>query len=157
MTVGTTDLDPIDRRIVGALLADGRQTWQALADHVGLSPSATTDRVRRLEARGVLAGYGARVPAAAVGRPLEAWVAVVLAEASDGSGFEAAIRDEPAIVEAVHLTGAADYEVRALCADTAELDALVRRLKRDHGAARTETRIVLDRPSGPAYLPPPQR
>ncbi|WP_083441424.1 Lrp/AsnC family transcriptional regulator [Nitriliruptor alkaliphilus] len=155
MTAGTPALDLIDRRIVDALLRDARLTWQALADEIGLSPSATTDRVRRLEARGVLAGYGARVPAAVIGRPLEAWVAVVLAEPADGSDFEAAIRGEPAIVEAVHLTGSADYEVRALCADTAEVDALVRRLKSEHGAARTETRIVLDRPYGPALLPPP--
>lgn len=153
--MGTTGLDVIDRRIVEALLQDARLTWQALADRVGLSPSATTERVRRLEARGVLAGYGARVPAAMVGRPLEAWVAVVLSEPADGSHFEAAIRGEPAIVEAVHLTGSADYEVRALCADTAEVDALVRRLKAEHGAARTETRIVLDRPFGPALLPAP--
>lgn len=152
--MGTTELDLIDRRIVDELLADGRQTWQTLADRIGLSPSATTDRVRRLQARGVIAGFSARVPAVAVGRPLEAWVAVVLAEPADGSHFEAAIRGEPAIVEAVHLTGSADYEVRALCADTAEVDALVRRLKAEHGAARTETRIVLDRPSGPALLPP---
>lgn len=104
----------------------------------------------------MLAGYGARVPAAAVGRPLEAWVAVTLAHAADGTAFEAAIGREPAIVEAVHITGAADYEVRALCADTGEVDALVRRLKSEHGAARTETRIVLDRTFGPALLPPPR-
>lgn len=151
-----TVIDAIDRRIVDALLEDARITWQALAERAGLSPSATTERVRRLESRGVVTGYGARVPAAAVGRPLEAWVAVTLAHAADGTAFEAAIAREPAIVEAVHLTGAADYEVRALCADTGEVDALVRRLKAEHGAARTETRIVLDRTFGPALLPPPR-
>lgn len=148
-------LDPIDRAIVDALLVDGRCSWQALADQVGLSPSATTDRVRRLRERGVITGFQARVPADAVGRPLEAWVAVSLAAPRDGRAFEDALRGEPAVVEALHLTGAADYEIRILCADTEELDVLVRRIKAEFGAQRTETRIVLGRVHGPAHLPPP--
>jgi Lrp/AsnC family leucine-responsive transcriptional regulator len=61
----------------------------------------------------------------------------------DNDGFERAIVPLTAIVEAAHLTGRADYELRVLCRDAAELDALLRRLKRECGAADTETRIVL--------------
>ena len=51
------ELDGIDRRILRALQADGRITYDVLAAHVNLSPSATLRRVKRLEESGVIAGY----------------------------------------------------------------------------------------------------
>jgi Lrp/AsnC family transcriptional regulator, leucine-responsive regulatory protein len=143
--VASRPLDRIDRDILGVLAQEGRITWQALADRVRLSPSATTDRVRRLERDGTITGYGARIDPAAVGRRLEAWVAVQVDPPVSRERFEAAVRREVAVIDAVHLTGSADYELRVRCRDTSELDVLVRRLKDEHGATRTETRVVLDR------------
>ena len=138
-------LDDIDRRILGVLADEGRITWLDLADRVALGPSATTERVRRLERRGVIEGYGARVSDAAVGRPLEARVAVTIAEGLDPSTIAAGFLAEESIVDAVHLTGADDYELTLRCADTAELDAVLVRLKQERGVSRTHTRIVLNR------------
>jgi Lrp/AsnC family leucine-responsive transcriptional regulator len=52
-----------------------------------------------------------------------------------------------AVTEVLHLTGAPDYQLRIACRDTAELDALLRSLRRRLGAADTETTIILR--SGP--------
>jgi Lrp/AsnC family transcriptional regulator, leucine-responsive regulatory protein len=69
-------VEETDRAIVAALALDGRLSFTDLAEKVGLSVSATHQRVRRLEQRGVLKGYGARVDYAALGLSLTAFVAI---------------------------------------------------------------------------------
>jgi Lrp/AsnC family transcriptional regulator, leucine-responsive regulatory protein len=69
-------VEEIDRAIVAALTVDGRLSYTDLAEKVGLSVSAVHQRVRRLEQRGVLKGYAARVDYTAINLPLTAFVAV---------------------------------------------------------------------------------
>lgn len=69
-------LDDVDRILVRELVADGRATLAELAASARLSVSAVQSRVRRLEARGVIAGYSARVDPEAVGHLLSAFVAI---------------------------------------------------------------------------------
>ena len=54
-------IDPISRRILQLLSADGRASYQAIADEVGLSRPAVMERVKRLEEGGYITGYTARV------------------------------------------------------------------------------------------------
>jgi Lrp/AsnC family leucine-responsive transcriptional regulator len=136
-------MDDIDREILSQLVRDGRISYRDLGAAVGLSANAAADRVRRLRRAGVIAGFTAIVDPAAGDRRLEAVIDVKLRPEQDDDGFEAAIERWPAIVEAAHLTGRADYELRVACRDAAELDDLLRRLKREARAAETETRIVL--------------
>ncbi len=140
------ELDAIDREILASFGRQGRITWLALADEVGLSPSAATERVRRLERAGVIAGSHAEVASGALGRPLEARIAATLEADTDRGRFLRALESEPAVVDAVHLTGPHDYEVTVRCADTDELDGLLTRLKERHHVERTDTRIVLANP-----------
>lgn len=69
-------MEETDRAIVAALTTDGRLSYTDLAEKVGLSVSAAHQRVRRLEQRGVIQGYAARVSHAALGLPLTAFVAI---------------------------------------------------------------------------------
>jgi Lrp/AsnC family leucine-responsive transcriptional regulator len=69
-------VEATDRAIIAALTSDGRLSYTDLADKVGLSVSAVHQRVRRLEQRGVIQGYAARVSYEAVGLPLTAFVAI---------------------------------------------------------------------------------
>src|SRR6266581_2357338 len=55
-----TELDAVDRKILRLLATDGRSSYQALADEVGLSRPAVMERVKRLEEAGYITGYGAR-------------------------------------------------------------------------------------------------
>src|ERR1700745_3278622 len=70
------DLDEIDRHIVFELARDARLANNALADRVGIAPSTCLGRVRSLRERGVIRGYHADVDPAALGRPLQAMLAV---------------------------------------------------------------------------------
>src|SRR3989449_4141413 len=71
-----TELDAVDRKILRLLATDGRSSYQALADEVGLSRPAVMERVKRLEEAGYITGYGARVDRAKAGFPVTAFVAV---------------------------------------------------------------------------------
>src|SRR6202011_6297690 len=91
-------LDDIDRILVRALVADGRATLSELAASAGLSVSAGQSRVRRLESRGVVTGYSARINPEAVGKMLSAFVAITPLDPSQPDDAPARLEHIPAIV-----------------------------------------------------------
>jgi Lrp/AsnC family transcriptional regulator, leucine-responsive regulatory protein len=136
-------LDRIDRRIVDILLGEARISWRELADRVHLVPSSVADRVRRLEERGVIRGYTARLDPAALGRSVRAVVDVALAPGVDPESFERHLAGRDEVSLALYVTGPADYTLVVDCDGAAGLDAFVRWLKVDAGVARTESKFVL--------------
>ena len=114
---------------------------------VGLSANAAAERVRRLRADGVITGFEARIDPASGGRTLQALVCVTLARDTDSDEFAKQAARLERVIEVLHLTGAPDYQLRVACRDTAELDSLLRTLRVRHGAADTDTTIILR--SGP--------
>lgn len=147
-------LDATDRAIVDALCADGRATYQELGRRIGLSPTATADRVRRLHRSGVITGYRAIVDPDHLGRTVEATMDVRLVNGADRDVFAAVLRRQPAVVEAVHVTGHYDYQLRLFCTGTTELDQLLSVLKQEAGVVESETRLLLHRISGLNALGP---
>ena len=136
-------MDSLDRKIIGELQADGRISVTDLAERLPLSLSATSERLKRLTETGVITGFHARIDPELAGRTIEALVDVRLGPgayssepAFDAPGFDA-------VVDAVHLTGRFDLQLRVMAADVAELDTLLGRLKDDIGAEETNTRLVL--------------
>lgn len=143
MADDSTEIDRLDRRIIDELRTDGRISWRELADRVHLAPSSVADRVRRLEQRGIIRGYSARVDPAAFGRSVRAVIDVSLPAGVDPSGFEALLAGRDEVALAVYVTGPADYTIIADCAGAEGLDTFIRWLKADAGVARTESRFVL--------------
>ncbi|HNJ97940.1 MAG TPA: Lrp/AsnC family transcriptional regulator [Ilumatobacteraceae bacterium] len=136
-------LDKIDRRIVGILGREGRISWKELADRVHLAPSSAADRVRRLEAAGVIQGYAARIDPGALGRDVRAVVDVGLPPGADPAAFEARLAEREEVALAMYVTGPADYTIVVDCAGAEGLDAFIRWLKSEAGVARTESKFVL--------------
>jgi Lrp/AsnC family transcriptional regulator, leucine-responsive regulatory protein len=136
-------LDEIDTNILRCLTEDGRMSFRDLGERVSLSPNAARDRVRALVARGVITGFHAHVDIGRVDRRLRAIVDVRLRSPDHAEQFERLIRAHPGVEEAVHLTGPSDYVVRVACADTTELDDLIRSMKEEGGVRDTQTRLVL--------------
>jgi Lrp/AsnC family transcriptional regulator, leucine-responsive regulatory protein len=138
-----SQLDDLDRKIVEVLRRDGRIPFRVLGDEIGLSANATADRVRGLLRRGVITGFTAIVDDSATARSLEAVVDLRLAHEEQRASFEEALRELPAIVGAVHLTGPFDYQLRLACGEATEIDATIAKLKRRRFVRDTQTRIVL--------------
>ncbi|MGB1034569.1 MAG: Lrp/AsnC family transcriptional regulator [Primorskyibacter sp.] len=115
------DIDNIDRRILRVLEDDGRISNLALADRVGLSPSACLRRVSGLERRGVIAGYRAVLSPEARGVGFVAYVTVGLSQHTKRAqeAFEQAISRSPEVRECHNITGAWEYLLRVEAADLA--------------------------------------
>jgi Lrp/AsnC family leucine-responsive transcriptional regulator len=97
-------LDPTDWQILAVLQGDGRISFAELARQVAMSPSAVTERVRRLEEAGVITGYRAVIDAERVGLGL---LALVRLRYPTGNyrPFYALLDTTPEIIEAHHVTG----------------------------------------------------
>jgi Lrp/AsnC family transcriptional regulator, leucine-responsive regulatory protein len=136
-------MDEIDDRILGILATNGRASFAAIGEEVGLSPHGAADRVRRLERDGVITGYAARIDPAGVGRSLDAFIDVRLLPTTDSEEFEQRVARLASVREVAFLTGRFDFQLRVACRDADDLNDTVRAVRREAGAAGTETRIVL--------------
>lgn len=138
--------DPINRRIVEALQADGRLTNQELADRVGLSPSPCLRRVKALEAASVISGYVALVDPATAGLSVTAFVRVRLDQQDDHhlQRFEAEVQRFPEVMECYLMTGESDYQLRLLVGSLAEFEDFLRqKLTRIAGISQVTTSFAL--------------
>lgn len=146
-------IDTLDERILSELQSNGRLTMKSLAERVGLSSPAMIERVRRLEERGVLAGYRAIVDPAAIGRPLTALISVDL-DRRHHDVFLNRLRSEPSVESCHRITGEHSYLVKVHVASIDELEVLVDELA-DAGA-KCSTNIVLSSPIQGAPVIPPE-
>ncbi len=141
-----SNLDPIDRRILEELQANGRITNQELADLVGLSPSPCLRRVRQLEAENVIARYVALIDPEAMGLSVTAFVRIRLDQQDDRhlAEFEAAVAGFPEVMECYLMTGEADYQLRVLVTSLGAFEDFLRhRLTRVPGVANVTTSFAL--------------
>ena len=123
------NLDRIDHRLLAELQADGRISNTELAQRVGLSQSACLRRVQRLEAAGVIEGYGARLNPAALGKGETVFIEITLSRQSEDAldAFERAAAASPDILECHLMAGDYDYLLRLAVADTADYERLHRK------------------------------
>lgn len=144
---GVGHLDDVDRCILRHLADDGRVRLRTLASSTGLSESAVSTRIHRLQANGMVVGYYARLDPTRLGRPIQAVVRLRVAADVRPSAFEDLLRSLPTVVDAWQLAGDADYEVRVACRDVPNLHATLAALH-DGGATDRVTSLVLNQVPG---------
>lgn len=113
--------DHLDRRILRELQRDGRISTVDLAERVGLSPTATSDRMKRLQKDGFIIGFTARLDAHRLGLDLLVFVEVYLDKTTPDAfeRFAAAVRRAPEVLECHMVAGGFDYLVKTRVADMA--------------------------------------
>lgn len=153
-------LDKLDRHILRSLQANGRVTYDQIADEVGLSPSAVLRRVRRLEESGVIDRYVALVKPSAVGLGLIAYVNVRLekhagaAKRNPMDEFRASVMGWPEVVECAALTGEMDFLLRLVVADMAAYSRfMMDTLLRHPSVQDCKTSFVMDKVKSTTVLP----
>lgn len=153
-------LDKLDRMILRSLQADGRATYEQLAEQVSLSPSAVLRRVKRLEASGVIDSYVALVKPEKVGLGLTAYLSVRLEKHTESHKrnpmdlFRASVQSWPEVVECAALTGEMDYFLRVVVEDMGHYSRFVMDTLLKHPSVQDcKTSFVLDRVKATTALP----
>ena len=139
-------LDEIDRHLVRELALDARLANNALAERVGIAPSTCLGRVRSLRERGVIRGYHADVDPAALGRPLQAMIAVRLQAHARGRirGFVAETAGLPEVLNVFFLAGKDDFLLHVAAASTSALRDFVETLSANTDVSYTETSLIFE-------------
>jgi len=139
-------LDALDKAILTALLADGRQSQVELAERVPLSPTAIARRIKALEQAGVIEGYQARINRKALGLTMMVVVQISLESQSEEllAAFEKAAAAAPSIVSCYMMSGQDDYFITVLARDLADFERIHKQqLSRLPGVARLHSSFVL--------------
>jgi len=138
-------VDDLDRRILVKLQEDGSLTNARLAEAIGLSQSAMSERVRRLQQEGHITGYRALLDPASVGLHLQAFVATGLVRHGTDSieTFETGIVAIPGVRACYHVAGRFDYLVHVAVRDLEHLGRLVKYdIAAIPGVDKAETMLV---------------
>jgi len=138
-------LEPIDRAILRELASDGRISYTELAERVGLSVSAVHQRVRRLEQRGVVRGYGAKLDGEQIGLPLTAFISLTPIDPAAPDDYPQRLEHLPQIEACYSVAGEESYILRVRVASPAALEDLLRQI-REAANVSTRTTVVLSTP-----------
>ncbi|SHF14178.1 Lrp/AsnC family transcriptional regulator [Streptoalloteichus hindustanus] len=138
-------LEPIDRAILRELASDGRCSYTDLAERVGLSVSAVHQRVRRLEQRGVVTGYAARLDGELVGLGLTAFISLTPFDPAAPDDYPQRLEHLPQIEACYSVAGDESYILRVRVASPAGLEELLRQI-REAANVSTRTTVVLSTP-----------
>ncbi|HXW97048.1 MAG TPA: Lrp/AsnC family transcriptional regulator [Gemmatimonadales bacterium] len=137
-------LDTTDLAILRLLQQNARITNADIARQLDMAPSAILDRIRKLEGRGVITGYTARIDPDAVGLGLTAFILVRTEERVGVGAIGQALAKIPEVLEVHHVAGEDCYLVKARVRDTTGLSRLLReRFGRLRGVRNTRSTIVL--------------
>lgn len=140
-----SDLDDLDRALLRLLAADGRSSYTDLARETGLSTSAAHQRVRRLEQRGVLRGYTARIDASLAGLPLTAFISITPIDPAAPDDAPDRLAHLPAIEACHSVAGEESWILKVRVATPGELEGLLAEIRSSAGV-RTRTTVVLSTP-----------
>src|SRR5690349_9841565 len=138
-------LEHVDRQIVTLLGGDGRMSYTALGRATGLSVSAVHQRVRRVEQRGVIEAYSARVSPDAVGLPLTAFVSIKPIDPAAPDDAPERLRDLPQIEACHSVAGEESYILKVRVSGPAALEALLQDIRAAANVS-TRTTVVLSTP-----------
>lgn len=149
-------IDRTDRMILAILQREGRITNLDLADRIGLSPAATSERMRRLLKDGLVTGFGARLDPHRLGFGLLVFVEVLLDKTTPDvfDRFAAAVGRAPEVLECHMVAGGFDYLVKTRVRDMAAYrDFLGKVLLALPGVRETRTYAVMEEVKSEAPLP----
>lgn len=140
-------LDDIDKKILEVIQKDGRITNTKLASMIGISQPAMLERVRRLEASGVISGYTATLDREKIGLGVMVFVSVSLAlhQLSSVDKIKKKIASFPEVLECYQISGDDDFILKvALENMNSYLDFVMNKLSKVAGVRKVNSSFVLD-------------
>ena len=133
-------VETTDRLILSLLATDGRMSFTDLGKATGLSTSAVHQRVKRLESRGLIKGYGAQVDHEQLGRPLTAFISITPIDPSQPDDYPERLVDIPEIESCWSVAGEESYILKIRVPTPRDLEDLLARIR---AAANVSTRTTI--------------
>ncbi len=147
-------MDDIDKKILKKLQQNARITISDLSSEIALSMPAISERLKKLEASGVIKQYTAILDPSLLNKHLMALMFLRFDNPSHGDHFTELVKDEPEIKECYYITGDFDYSLKILTENTRTLEKLLTRIKNHPGIVKTQTIVILSTiTDSPSILP----
>ncbi len=139
-------LDSIDIAILSILQHQGRRHLAEIAKEVDLSPPTVMERVKKLEARGIIKGYHALLDAKKIGRDIMAFIGVSIGHQRYIDVFATHMVEQRDVLECHHVTGDESFILKVKTANTTSLEKILGEIRSMEGVTGTVTKIVLSTP-----------
>lgn len=155
-------LDQIDIQLINLLQMDGRQSASDLAQQVGMSVPAVSERIRKLQEVGVILGFTAVIDPKRIGMDVGAYITLISERSDHYSEVIEKAKAHPEVLDVMSVTGEGSHLLRIRTENTATLEKLLGQVQSWPGVSRTETRIILSTykehsviPVAPSVVKPP--
>ena len=135
------DFDELDKRIIEMMCNSSQGSYRQLAKQMGVHPTTLIQRVKTLEAKGVIKGYRAKVDYVAMGYDYNGLVQVYT---DNIESVEKELVNIPEVAAVYDVTGEADGVVYLCCLDRDEFSAAVKRINNLPGVVKTNTSVILN-------------
>ena len=139
-------LDPIDLKILAILQDHGRSHLADIAKEVDLSSPAVMERVKKLEAYGIIKGYQAVLDPKKMGKDVTAFIGVSVVHQRFIDDFASRMVRQHDVLECHHVTGEESFLLKVKTANTESLEKLLGEIRSVEGVTRTVTKVVLSTP-----------
>lgn len=136
-------LDSINRKILVLLQEDGRMKRQDVAEEVGLSTPAVSERMNKLLENGIIERYTAVVNPKAVNKDVTAYITLGVENAKEDKGFQQKIKETKDILECHAITGVASHLLKVRVSSISALNDMITQLKMWNGVTSVESSVVL--------------
>lgn len=147
-------MDKTDIGIIRCLTEDARMNASQIGTKVNLSVSAVIERMKKLEASGLIRGYTAVIDERMAGYDINALISVRLEHPKYNQSFSQQMCEHSAVMECFYLTGDFDYMARVCVGSTEELTKVLNDIKQIPGVSLTRTYVVLESiKQGTAVIP----
>jgi Lrp/AsnC family transcriptional regulator, leucine-responsive regulatory protein len=148
-------IHPKDWELLAILQSEGKATYADLARRVNLSQTAVHERVKKLEARGLIRGYCAMVDPAALGLPVTAFVFVEQQPGPNGNALPERFAELPEVVACHSIAADETFLLKVRVADNAELERVISQIRSLDGVGRTRCVVGLTTWFEARPVPPP--
>lgn len=147
-------MDRIDRQLLRLVQEDGKRSYAELGHEVGLAVSTVNERLKKLQAQGVIRRYVALVDPVALGLEICAFVQVMITEPEMELSFNDRMMELPEVLECHSIAGEFSYLLKVRVPDTQALEVFLReRIKSIPGVSRTHSMIAMTSPKETNVLP----
>lgn len=136
-------LDDIDIKILNILQKSGRTKRSTLADEVGLSIPSVSERLNKLEEKGIISGYYAKLDKSAFGYDIMAFIVVIMDSSKHYKNLISKVEKIPQILECHSVLGEGSHLLKTIVKNTESLEKLLSEIQSWPGVTATKTTFVL--------------